>query len=75
VIKSFGIENNVGAFQMDNASNNDIAMSALAASLPSAGIDLQESRLRCFGYIVNLIVKVLLYGNSSLQKELDDYSN
>jgi hypothetical protein len=40
VIKSFRIKNNVGAFQMDNASNNDIAMSALAASLPSAGIDL-----------------------------------
>jgi hypothetical protein len=39
VIKSFGIENNVGAFQMDNASNNDIAISALAASLSSAGID------------------------------------
>jgi hypothetical protein len=75
VIKSFRIENNVGAFQMDNASNNDIAMSALAASLPSAGIDPQESRLRCFGHIVNLVVKALLYGNSSLQKELDDCSN
>jgi hypothetical protein len=38
VIKSFGIENNVGAFQMDNTSNNDTAMTALAARLPSAGI-------------------------------------
>jgi hypothetical protein len=75
VIKSFGIENNVGAFQMDNASNNDTAMSALAASLPSAGIDPQESRLRCFDHIVNLVVKALLYGNSSLQKELDDCSD
>jgi hypothetical protein len=74
VIKSFGIENNVGAFQMDNASNNDTAMTALAARLPSAGIS-QESRLRCFGHIVNLVVKAMLCGNASLQKELDDCSD
>jgi hypothetical protein len=55
---------------MDNATSNDTAMSALAARIP--GIDLKESRLRCFGHVVNLIVKTLLYGSksSTLQQEL-----
>jgi len=55
---------------MDNATNNDSALKALASSIPS--IDVRESRLRCFGHIVNLIVKAILYGDSQLQKELDD---
>jgi hypothetical protein len=70
VIKLFEIEGRLGAFQMDNATNNDSALKALTSSIPS--IDVRESRLRCFGHIVNLIVKAILYGDSQLQKELDD---
>jgi hypothetical protein len=70
VIKLFEIEGRLGAFQMDNAINNDSALKALISSIPS--IDVRESRLRCFGHIVNLIVKAILYGDSQLQKELDD---
>lgn len=70
VIKTFEIEDKLGAFQMDNASNNDTALSALAASIP--GMNVKESRLRCFGHIVNLVVKAMLYGDSSLQKDLAD---
>jgi hypothetical protein len=55
---------------MDNATNNDSALKALAKSIPS--LDVRESRLRCFGHIVNLVVKAILYGDSQLQKELDD---
>jgi len=47
---------------MDNAINNDSALKALISSIPS--IDVRESRLRYFGYIVNLVVKVILYGDS-----------
>jgi hypothetical protein len=55
---------------MDNATNNDSALKALAKSIPS--LDVRESRLRYFGHIVNLVVKAILYGDSQLQKELDD---
>jgi hypothetical protein len=71
VIKLFDIGGEkIGAFQIDNATSNDTAMSALAARIPR--IDVKESRLRCFGYVVNLVVKALLYGSksSTLQQEL-----
>ena len=61
VIELFGIEDKLGAFQMDNATNNDTALSALAARIP--GINMKELRLRCFGHVVNLVVKALLYGS------------
>lgn len=72
VIKTFNIEDKLGAFQMDNATNNDKALQALTTSIPS--LNVKESRLRCFGHIINLVVKALLYGSgsSSLQKQLDD---
>jgi len=63
VIKLFDISGKLRAFQMDNATSNDTAMRALAARIP--GINVQESRLRCFGYVVNLVVKALLYGLNS----------
>jgi hypothetical protein len=55
---------------MDNATNNDTALKALAASIPR--MNTKDSRLHCFGHIVNLIVKAMLYGNSSLQRDLAD---
>jgi hypothetical protein len=64
VIKLFEIESNLGAFQMDNAINNDMALNAITASIPS--ISTKDLRLRCFGHIVNLMVKAMLYGDSSL---------
>jgi hypothetical protein len=63
VIKLFDISGKLGAFQIDNATSNDTAMRALAARIP--GINVQESRLRCFGHVVNLVVKALLYGSNS----------
>jgi hypothetical protein len=41
VIRTFEIENNLGAFQMDNATNNDMALKALTKSIPS--LDVKES--------------------------------
>jgi hypothetical protein len=63
VIKLFDISGKLVAFQMDNATSNNTAMRALAARIP--GINVQESRLRCFGHVVNLVVKALLYGSNS----------
>jgi hypothetical protein len=73
VIKAFGIEHNLGVFQTDNTTNNDTALAALAASIPS--LEVKDSRLRCFGYIVNLVVKAILYGDTQLQSQLDDCSD
>jgi hypothetical protein len=64
VMKLFNIGGDkLGAFQMDNATSNDTAMSALAVRIPR--INAKESRLRCFGHVVNLVVKALLYGSKS----------
>jgi hypothetical protein len=70
VIKTFEIEGKLGAFQTDNASNNDTALKALAASIP--GMNVKESRLRCFGHVVNLVVKAMRYGDNGLQAKLAD---
>ena len=71
VMKLFNIGGNkLRAFQMDNATSNDTAISALAVRIPR--INAKELRLRCFGHVVNLVVKALLYGSksSTLQQEL-----
>jgi hypothetical protein len=74
VIKSLGIENKIGAFQMDNATNNDTALEALAVDIP--GLNVRQQRLRCFGHIINLVVKALLYGGGkSLQEQLGEVSD
>ena len=63
VVTTYGIQDKVGAFQMDNATNNDIALDALVLTIPR--VDRKQSRLRCFGHIINLIVKALLFGTDS----------
>lgn len=75
VISTFNLEAKLGAFQMDNADTNDTALRALCTLLPTEHrFDPNEARLRCFGHIVNLVVKALLFGEgtSRLQKELQD---
>jgi hypothetical protein len=61
----------VSAYQMDNATNNDTALKALnSATTP-------QTRLRCLGHIINLVVKALLFGTTSatFQKELQSTSD
>ena len=63
IVTTYGIRDKVGAFQMDNATNNDTALDALALTIPR--VDRKQSRLRCFGHIINLVVKALLFGTDS----------
>jgi hypothetical protein len=74
VIQSLNIEHKLGAFQMDNATNNDTALGALAIDIP--GLDVRQQRLRCLGHIINLVVSSLLFGtgagSKSLQKQLGE---
>ena len=73
IIESFEIQNKIGYFVLDNASNNNTAMESLGAELRING---QERRVRCFGHIINLAAKALLFGNdaSAFEEELSNRS-
>ena len=80
VLTTYEIEGNISAFQMDNATSNDTTLDALLEELPSLNLtplDLTEKRLRCFGHIINLVVKALLFGTnlSAFEKDLDRASD
>ena len=58
VIEDFDIASKLGFFVLDNALNNDTAMEAIGARF---GFKPKERRLRCAGYIINLITRHLLF--------------
>jgi hypothetical protein len=72
VMETFGLTTAKGsAYQMDNATNNDTALKELdSAAAP-------QTRLRCLGHIINLVVKALLFGTTSntFQKDLQGASD
>ena len=59
----------LGFFMMDNASSNDTCIEELSRRYSTVN---HQSRLRCVGHMLNLIVKALLFGQgvSKLEKEL-----
>lgn len=59
IIKEYGIGDQLGYFVLDNATNNDTAMEAIAQEF---GFHAKNRRLRCAGHIINLIARSLLYG-------------
>jgi hypothetical protein len=61
IISSFSIEDKVGYFTLDNAANNETAMSEIAEELK---FDPVQRRVRCMGHILNLVVKSLLFGKN-----------
>lgn len=74
VITTYELEGKIGAFQMDNASNNDTTLEALSSALPSLNLSMTDMvlmRLRYFGHIVNLVVKALLFGTNTSAFEDD----
>ena len=64
IIQEYNLIHKVGYFTLDNASNNDKALACLAMTLEEEGVSFNhvESRLRCLGHVINLVVKVFLYG-------------
>jgi len=46
---------------MDNATDNDTMLKELATRF---NINVGYSRLRCLGYIINLVIKALLFSKS-----------
>ncbi|KAF6527713.1 hypothetical protein HZS61_008015 [Fusarium oxysporum f. sp. conglutinans] len=72
VLRSYGITHKVGYFTVDNASNNDTAMEEIGKAL---GFEGKTRRLRCFGHILSLAVKALLFGHNSEAFEDDIQGN
>ena len=73
VIKFYELETKIGYFTLDNASNNDTALVQIEAYLAERGIKFnpQARRLRCFGHVINLVVKAFLWGvNTEVLEEL-----
>lgn len=58
-IAHFGLQERLGCFITDNASNNDTAIQALAQEF---GFNPFHRRLRCAGHILNLVARALLFG-------------
>jgi hypothetical protein len=69
VINDYEIGQNLGAFMMDNAGDNDTMLKELATQFD---INVDHSRMRCLGHIINLVVKALLFGKgvSKLERKL-----
>lgn len=74
MLTEYDILNKIGYFTLDNASSNDSALRILAQDLKGLGISFnwKEKRLRCFGHIINLIVKALLYGANTNTIPIND---
>ena len=64
VIFFYGITPRLGFFTLDNASTNDTAVEAIITKVRP---DLRpiRRRLRCFGHVMNIVAKILLYGKAS----------
>jgi len=71
----YEITEKVGYFMLDNASSNDTAVDTVVKELRHRGISrtitAKQSRLRCTGHIINLVVKSLFFGTSSEALEMD----
>jgi hypothetical protein len=78
VNKKYGIIEKVGYCQLDSASNNTMAMNELQSLLVDefgecAGVITASERcLRCFGHLLNLSARKLLFGEDADAFELDN---
>ena len=61
------IERRLGYFTMDNAANNDKALTCISDYCSELGIQFnaKERRIRCFGHVLNLTVKAFLWGENT----------
>ena len=62
IIKPYNIIDKIGYFTLDNASNNGTAMQYIARKLHEHDLSFNpiERRFRCFGHVINLVVKAFL---------------
>lgn len=58
----YNLQDRIGYFTTDNASNNDTCMEFLGAEF---GFDHISRRVRCAGHILNLVAKAIMIGGGS----------
>jgi len=61
VINNYEIGQNLRAFIIDNATDNNTMLKELVTQF---NINVSYLRLRCLGYIINLVIKALLFSKS-----------
>src|SRR5579871_5529360 len=61
IITKFGIQDRLGYFMLDNASNNDTCLKELAQRF---NFDATQRRLRCAGHILNLAARQIIHGKN-----------
>ncbi|KJZ68971.1 hypothetical protein HIM_09781 [Hirsutella minnesotensis 3608] len=59
-ICAFDLQDRIGYYTLDNATNNDTAMETLAAEFD---FDKAERRIRCAPHFLNLAVRAMMYGS------------
>jgi hypothetical protein len=67
IVKEYGIQDNLEYFQADNTSNNDMALRELEKAIRAEEgmrFNIKERCLHCLRYILNLTVKLLLFGGN-----------
>jgi hypothetical protein len=71
ILDFWELDDKLGFFTLDNATNNDTAMEAIGHRFGFVG---EERRLRCAPHCINRVVRAMLYGNASqsLADALDD---
>ncbi|KAM4067529.1 transposase [Hirsutella rhossiliensis] len=80
IIHEYGFEDRVGYFVTDNAESNDTCLDRLSTELE---FRKQHRRLRCFGHIINLVARSILFGanvdafeeDCQAEKEIQDDMN
>ncbi|KAJ6437048.1 cerato-platanin [Purpureocillium lavendulum] len=63
ILESYEIpDEKIGYFTLDNAPSNDTAMDTIGERFKFLG---RGRRGRCFGHVINLVVKAILFGNDA----------
>ena len=70
VIDEYGLKEKLSYFMTDKASSNDTYIAEII-DLIRPDLNLGERRLRCIGYIINLVAKAFIFGNKSETFEAD----
>ena len=67
VTEMYNISTKIGWLVLDNATSNGKTIRCLEQEIRckyNQGFDVDERRLRCFGHILNLVVRALLFGSN-----------
>ena len=70
LIYKYEIENRIGYFVLNNINSNNTYVRELLPHI-KPNISSKHRRLRCFGYIINLAVKLFLWGSDSELFEIE----